>query len=73
LGLICPPSQIRSAWIPEKGCVLSNSNIATLNFITTLATDTILFLMVLAGLLYLRLQGGGMLSLGYFLWKQVSG
>ncbi|KAH9974555.1 hypothetical protein BGW80DRAFT_1444701 [Lactifluus volemus] len=53
-----------------QGCVLSNSDTAKLNFIATLATDTILFLMVLAGLLHLRLQGGGMFSLGDFLWKQ---
>ncbi|KAH9969972.1 hypothetical protein BGW80DRAFT_622094 [Lactifluus volemus] len=62
--------RIRSVWDPQEGCVLSNSDTAKLNFIATLATDTILFIMVLAGLLHLRLQGGGMLSLGYFLWKQ---
>jgi hypothetical protein len=43
---------------------LSNSDTVKLNAIATLATDTILFLMTLAGLLYLRLQGVGMLSLG---------
>ena len=53
--------------------MLVNPDIAKLNFISTLATDTILFLMMLAGLLHLRLQGGGMLSLGEFLWKQVRG
>jgi hypothetical protein len=73
LRLICPPPQIRSKWIPEEGCVSSSPDIAKLNFISTLATDTILFLMMLAGLVNLHLQGGGMLSLGKFLWKQVSG
>jgi hypothetical protein len=53
--------------------MLSNSDTAKLNIIVTLSTDTILFLMMLAGLLYLRLQGGGMLSLGEYLWKQVDG
>jgi hypothetical protein len=53
--------------------VLPHSDIAKLNFIATLATDTILFLMMLAGLLHLRLPSGGMFSLGAFLWKQVSG
>ncbi|KAH9974564.1 hypothetical protein BGW80DRAFT_147270 [Lactifluus volemus] len=63
--------RIRSVWIPEeRSCRLSNSDTAKLNAISTLATDTMLLLMMLAGLLHLRLQGGGMLSLGDFLWKQ---
>jgi hypothetical protein len=70
-GLI--PPQIRSVWTSEEGCLVSNSDIAKLNFVVTLATDIILFLMMLAGLLYLRLEGGGTLSLGDFLWKQVGG
>jgi hypothetical protein len=66
-------SQIRSVWIPEEDCTLSNSDTAKLNAIATLATDTMLLFMMLAGLLRLRLQGGGMFSLGDFLWKQVGG
>ncbi|KAH9974583.1 hypothetical protein BGW80DRAFT_1559611 [Lactifluus volemus] len=63
--------RMRSVWIPEeRSCRLSNSDTAKLNAISTLATDTMLLLMMLAGLLHLRLQGGGMLSLGDFLWKQ---
>ncbi|KAH9970020.1 hypothetical protein BGW80DRAFT_623877 [Lactifluus volemus] len=62
--------RIRSVWTSEEGCLVSNSDIAKLNFIVTLATYTILLLMMLAGLLYLRLEGGGVLSLGDFLWKQ---
>ena len=67
------PPQIRSVWTFEEGCLVSNSDIAKLNFTITLATDIILLLMMLAGLLYLRLRGGGMFSLGDFLWKQVGG
>jgi hypothetical protein len=52
---------------------MTNSDTGILNFIATLATNTILFIMMLAGLLYVRLQGGGMLRLGDFLWKQVGG
>jgi hypothetical protein len=70
-----PSPQIRSIWIPEVNCVFlkSDSDIAKLNTIATLATDTILLLMMLDGLLHLRLEGGGMFSLGDFLWKQVGG
>jgi hypothetical protein len=53
--------------------LITNSDTAKLNAIATPATDTILLLMMLAGLLHLRLEGGGMLSLGDFLWKQVGG
>jgi hypothetical protein len=70
-GLILP--QIRSVWTSEEGCLVSNSDTAKLNFVVTLATDIILLIMMLAGLLYLRLEGGGMFSLGDFLWKQVGG
>jgi hypothetical protein len=65
---------MRSVWIPEeRRCNLSNSDTTKLNVIATFATDTMLLLMMLAGLLHLRLQGGGMFSLGNFLWKQVGG
>ncbi|KAH9969980.1 hypothetical protein BGW80DRAFT_1562420 [Lactifluus volemus] len=59
-----------SVWIPEERCKLSNSDTTKLNAISTLATDSMLLLMMLAGLLHLRMQGGGRLSLEDFLWKQ---
>ncbi|KAH9974557.1 hypothetical protein BGW80DRAFT_1458099 [Lactifluus volemus] len=63
--------RIRSVWIPEEqSCRISNSDTTKLNAIATLATDAMLLLMMLACLLQLRLQDGGMLSLGDFLWKQ---
>jgi hypothetical protein len=67
---------MRSVWTSEsseEGCLMPNSDIGKLNFVATLATDAILLIMMLAGLLYLRLQGGGMLRLRDFLWKQVGG
>jgi hypothetical protein len=51
--------------------VVRNSDIAELNVIVTFVTDIILLLMMLGGLLHLRRQGGGLLDLGNFLWKQV--
>jgi hypothetical protein len=50
-----------------------NSDVTKLNVIVTFVTDIILLLMMLAGLLRLRMGGGGMLDLGRFLWKQVGG
>ncbi|KAH9974539.1 hypothetical protein BGW80DRAFT_146035 [Lactifluus volemus] len=62
---------LRSAFGPEATtCVVRNSDIAELNVIVTFVTDIILLLMMLAGLLHLRRQGGGLLDLGNFLWKQ---
>jgi hypothetical protein len=52
-------------------CLLLNVQIIKLNFISTLITDIVLLLVMLIGLLRLRLDGGGMLSLGRILWKQV--
>jgi hypothetical protein len=65
--------QMRSVWTSERGCQVPNSDIPKLNVIVTVATDIILLIMMLAGLFYLRLQGGGMFRLGDFLWKQVGG
>ncbi|KAH9974544.1 hypothetical protein BGW80DRAFT_146286 [Lactifluus volemus] len=63
--------RLRSAFGPEATtCVVRNSDIAELNVIVTFVTDIILLLMMLAGLLHLRRQGGGLLDLGNFLWKQ---
>ncbi|KAH9957075.1 hypothetical protein BGW80DRAFT_1565522 [Lactifluus volemus] len=64
-------SQLHSVWRPVAGlCEVPNSDITKLNVLATLATDVILLLMVLAGLLRLRLGGGGMFDLGSFLLKQ---
>jgi hypothetical protein len=41
------------------------------NIIVTLATDIILLLIMLFGLLRLRVQGAGMFGLGRLLWRQV--
>jgi hypothetical protein len=66
--------QLRSALGPEAiTCAVRNLDIAKLNVVVTFVTDIILLLMMLAGLLHLRQQGGGMLDLGNFLWKQVGG
>ncbi|KAH9974547.1 hypothetical protein BGW80DRAFT_146517 [Lactifluus volemus] len=63
--------RLRSAFGPEATtCVVRNSDIAELNVIVTFVTDIILLLMMLGGLLHLRRQGGGLLDLGNFLWKQ---
>ncbi|KAH9957060.1 hypothetical protein BGW80DRAFT_230996 [Lactifluus volemus] len=64
--------RVHSVWITnsEERCLLTNSNAVKLNAIAMLATDTILFLMMLTGLLHLRVQGWGMLGLGNLLWKQ---
>ncbi|KAH9969964.1 hypothetical protein BGW80DRAFT_621328 [Lactifluus volemus] len=63
--------RLHSVWRPVAGlCEVPNSDITKLNVLATLATDVILLLMVLAGLLRLRLGGGGMFDLGSFLLKQ---
>jgi hypothetical protein len=74
LGLI--HSQLQFAWVPEEhagSCIVVNPDVTKLNAIVSFVTDIILLLMMLAGLLRLRMQGGGMLNLGSFLWKQVGG
>ncbi|KAI0284179.1 hypothetical protein BC826DRAFT_1056491, partial [Russula brevipes] len=64
-------ARIRSSWNPALGtCNLLNVQILKLNFISTLITDIVLLLVMLVGLLRLRLDGGGMLSMGRILWKQ---
>jgi hypothetical protein len=40
-------------------------------FIMTVTTDFVLLFTMLIGLLRLRIEAGGTLSLGRFLWKQV--
>jgi len=64
-------ARIRSSWNPAlETCTLLNAQIIKLNFISTLVTDIVLLLVMLIGLLRLRLDGGGMLSMGRILWKQ---
>jgi len=69
--LIQSAARVRSSWSPALDtCILFNVQIIKLNFISTLITDIVLLLVMLIGLLRLRLEGGGMLSLGRILWKQ---
>jgi hypothetical protein len=53
--------------------VVPNSDITKFNVIVTFVSDITLLIVMLAGLLRLRMGGGGMLDLGRFLWKQVGG
>jgi len=69
--LIQSAARIRSSLNPALDtCLLLNAQAIKLNFISTLITDIVLLLVMLIGLLRLRLDGGGMLSLGRILWKQ---
>jgi hypothetical protein len=69
-GLIYP--QIRAVWEPaEKACVVTNFQSCKASLIALLATDAILLLIMLSGLLRLRRHGGCSLNLGRLLWKQV--
>jgi hypothetical protein len=64
--------QVRSVWEPgATSCVITNIEICKIAMISTLATDTILLLIMLAGLLRLRRRGGGSYELWHLLWKQV--
>ncbi|KAI0287041.1 hypothetical protein BC826DRAFT_76133 [Russula brevipes] len=51
-------------------CLPRNVEISKLSTISAFVTDIILLLIMLVGLLRLRVQGVGMLSLGQLLWKQ---
>ncbi|KAH9974536.1 hypothetical protein BGW80DRAFT_145649 [Lactifluus volemus] len=63
--------RLLSVWEPwAVASLCSVPDMTKLNVFVTLATNVILLLMVLAGLLRLRLGGGGMFDLGSFLWKQ---
>ncbi|KAI0283528.1 hypothetical protein BC826DRAFT_193385 [Russula brevipes] len=69
--LIQSAARIRSSWNPALDtCFLRNVQTIKLNFISILITDIVLLLVMLIGLLRLRLDGGGMLSLGRVLWRQ---
>jgi hypothetical protein len=64
--------QIRSVWEPAvKSCVVTNVEICKLSIVSFFVADTILLLIMLAGLLRLRHRGSGSYELWRFLWKQV--
>ena len=66
--------QLRSEWVPALGtCAVLNSERSKLNIISTLVTDIVLLLIMLAGLFNLRLQYGSMPGVASLLWKQVGG
>jgi hypothetical protein len=61
-------------WSPEQStCAVINfeSSKGQLTVVMTLITDVLLLLIMLIGLLRMRLEAGGALSLGRILWKQV--
>ncbi|KAH9969967.1 hypothetical protein BGW80DRAFT_621651 [Lactifluus volemus] len=63
--------RLQGLWRPEENvCVVPNSDITKFNVIVTFVSDITLLIVMLAGLLRLRMGGGGMLDLGRFLWKQ---
>ncbi|KAI9455868.1 hypothetical protein F5148DRAFT_386659 [Russula earlei] len=51
-------------------CYMSNTLASKLNLMTSLATDIVLLLIMLVGLLRWRLQEGGMPNIARFLWTQ---
>jgi hypothetical protein len=52
-------------------CGTSNIQSNKLTVVSIFVTDVILLLIMLLGLLRLRFDGGGLLHIGSFLWKQV--
>jgi len=63
--------RLRSTWSPtSRTCVVSNSTDTKINIIVTLATDIVLLLIMLVGLLRWRFREGGASSLTRFLWTQ---
>jgi hypothetical protein len=64
--------QVRSVWNPlVKICQVVDVRACELSMVSCLVTDTILLLIMLAGLLRLRHRGGGSYELWHLLWKQV--
>jgi hypothetical protein len=64
--------QIRAVWEPvAKSCIVTNVDICALSIVSFFVTDTILLLIMLAGLLRLRSHGRGSYELWNLLWKQV--
>jgi hypothetical protein len=64
--------QIRSTWLPLEGtCAVTDVETSQPSLIALFATDFLLLLIMLAGLLRLRRSGGDSFELGRLLWKQV--
>jgi hypothetical protein len=64
--------QIRAVWEPAaKSCIITNIELCEIAMVSTFVTDTVLLLIMLAGLLHLRHRGRGSHELWHLLWKQV--
>ena len=55
----------------QKACVVTNIEKCKTSLIVLFSADTVLLLIMLAGLLRLRTDGAGTFDLGRLLWKQV--
>jgi hypothetical protein len=59
-------------WSPEQStCAVINFESSKVTVVLALVTDVLLLLIMLIGLLRMRFEAGGALSLGRILWKQV--
>jgi hypothetical protein len=64
--------QIHSVWEPAaNSCIITNIEVCQIAMVSGFVTDTVLLLIMLAGLLHLRHRGGGSYELWHLLWKQV--
>jgi hypothetical protein len=64
--------KLRATWIPaESTCVPVNMESNVLNLVAMLVTDIALLLIMFAGLIRLRRQGGFKFGLIQLLWRQV--
>jgi len=69
--LIFGVARVRTEWVAAlSSCSLPNAEKNKAGIIAVLATDLILFFIMLSGLLRLRRQSGGVLDLGRLLWRQ---
>ncbi|KAI9510173.1 hypothetical protein F5148DRAFT_1181223 [Russula earlei] len=69
--LIQGVARIRAAWVPVRGtCAMLNIQSTKSTFIVLFATDTILLLTMLVGLLHMRHSDGSTFYLPRLLWKQ---
>jgi hypothetical protein len=72
LALLPYHEQIHSVWEPVvKSCVVTNIEICKISMVSCFVADTVLLLIMLAGLLRLRRGGRGAHELWHILWKQV--
>jgi hypothetical protein len=72
LAFLSYHEQIRSVWDPlVKSCRVTNVEVSRFSMDSALVTDTILLLIMLAGLQRLRRRGRGSYELWHLLWKQV--